>query len=178
MEGSNLKRESASNEQKTELFYHTLFRQGSDQLSPEIVTYMLLCISMLLLFIPVQELLPLLENDNILVIWAFNLLTVMAVTFYMKKYHVIACNKQMETIADCILYMPVDKKAYKKYIFKQLLQFLKKISIAGVIQQLSVALIAYHTISFWNILYVLVQTFLIPVVFCSYPILFRKSTKS
>lgn len=160
---------------KIERYYDTLIGQGSGALSPDIVTYMLLFIGMMLLFMPVQELIGEGEEGSLLsIVWCFTLLITMAVTFYMQKYHTVAYgNNKMETVAEKLLYMPIDRKENRKFLFGKLIGFLKKITIAGLIMQVGVALIAYHSVSIWNIIYILGLTFVTPLVFCGLPIVLR-----
>ena len=160
---------------KIEAYYDTLLGQGTDALSPDIATYLLLSISMLLLFLPVQEMFA---EDNgrelLMVVWMFTLLITMSVTFYMMKYHTVAYgNNKSEAVADVLLYMPIDRKENRKFLFGKLVRFLKKITIAVLIMQVGVALIAYHSFSIWNIIYVLVLTFVAPLVLCGATILLR-----
>ena len=175
MEGKPVKNDSQIQRQKIVTYYETLIGQGTGALSPDIVTYLLLVISMMLLFLPVQELFGKGSDDNLLsVVWVFMLLFSMAVNFYMMKYHTVSYgNNKAEAVADVLLYMPIDRKENRKYLFGILVRFLKKITIAGLIMQVGVALIAYHSISIWNIIYVLVLTFVAPFVFCGLPIVLR-----
>ncbi len=161
--------------QKIERYYETLLSQGTGALSPDIVTYIMLVISMMLLFVPVQELfVPGEDKDLLLIVWAFTLLNTMSVSFYMMKYHTVAYgNNKAEAVSDVLLYMPIDRKENRKFLFGILVRFLKKITIAGLIMQLGVALIAYHTVSIWNIIYILVLTFVMPLLFCGAAIVLR-----
>ena len=174
MERKSVAGESRSQRQKIEVYYKTLLGQGTGALSPDIVTYLMLTIAMLLLFIPVQELFAEGSRDLLLVLWVFTLFITMSVSFYMMKYHMVAYgNNKSEEVADVLLYMPVDRKENRKYLFGILIRFLKKITIAGLIMQVGVALIAYHFVSVWNIIYILVMTFLVPLVFCGATIVLR-----
>ena len=92
----------------------------------------------------------------------------------MMKYHAVSYgNNKSEAVSDVLLYMPVDRKENRRYLFGILIRFLKKITIAGLIMQMGVALIAYHFVSIWNIIYVLVVTFVVPLVFCGGTIVLR-----
>ncbi len=158
---------------KIERFYETLIGQGNAGLSPDIVTYLLLCISMMLLFIPVQEMVGEGEDGSLLsIVWVFTLLITMAVNFYMQKYHTVTYgNNQMETVAEKLLYMPIDRREKRRFLFEILIRFLGRITIAGLIMQVGVALIAYRSVSIWNILYILGLTFVAPLVLCGLPII-------
>ena len=174
MERKSLDGEGRMQREKIEAYYETLLGQGTGALSPDIVTYILLCISMLLLFIPVQELFAEGSKDLLLIVWVFTLLFTMSVSFYMMKYHTVAYgNNKLEEVAAALLYMPIDRKENRKYLFGILIRFLKKITIAGLIMQVGVALIAYHFVSIWNIIYILVLTFVVPLVFCGATIVLR-----
>ena len=170
-----MERKSVTQREKVEKYYDTLIGQGTGALSPDIVTYILLFIAMMLLFIPVQELFAEGNNDNLLsVVWVFTLLFTMSVSFYMMKYHTVSYgNNKAEAVADVLLYMPVDRKENRKYLFGILIRFLRKITIAGLIMQVGVALIAYHFVSIWNIIYILVITFVVPLVLCGATIVLR-----
>ena len=172
-----MERKSVTQREKIEKYYDTLLGQGTGALSPDIATYLLLCITMMLLFIPVQEMFAE-ANDFLPVAWMFTLLLTMAVTFYMMKYHAVSYgNNKSEAVADVLLYMPVDRKENRKYLFGILIRFLKKITVAGLIMQVGVALIAYHFVSIWNIIYILVVTFLVPLIFCGATIVLRDVQK-
>lgn len=170
-----MERKSVTQREKIEQYYDTLHGQGTGALSPDIVTYILLFIAMMLLFIPVQELFDEGNNGNLLsVVWVFTLLFTMSVSFYMMKYHTVSYgNNKAEAVADVLLYMPVDRKENRKYLFGILIRFLKKITIAGLIMQVGVALIAYHFVSIWNIIYILVITFVAPLILCGATIVMR-----
>ncbi len=170
-----MERKSVTQRERIENYYGTLLSQGTGALSPDIVTYMLLFISMLLLFIPVQELFAEGNNGDLLsVVWVFTLLLTMSVSFYMMKYHTVTYgNNKSEAVADVLLYMPVNRKENRRYLFGILIRFLKKITIAGLVMQVGVALIAYHSLSIWNIIYILVLTFIVPLVFCGLAIVLR-----
>ena len=170
-----MERKSVTQREKIEKYYDTLIGQGTGALSPDIVTYILLFIAMMLLFIPVQELFAEANNGNLLsVVWVFTLLFTMSVSFYMMKYHTVSYgNNKAEAVADMLLYMPVDRRENRKYLFGILIRFLKKITIAGLIMQVGVALIAYHFVSIWNIIYILVITFVAPLILCGATIVMR-----
>lgn len=170
-----MERKSVTQREKIEKYYDTLIGQGTGALSPDIVTYILLFIAMMLLFIPVQELFAEGNNGNLLsVVWVFTLLFTMSVSFYMMKYHTVSYgNNKAEAVADMLLYMPVDRRENRKYLFGILIRFLKKITIAGLIMQVGVALIAYHFVSIWNIIYILVITFVAPLILCGATIVLR-----
>lgn len=170
-----MERKSVTQREKIEKYYDTLIGQGTGALSPDIVTYILLFIAMMLLFIPVQELFAEGNNDNLLsVVWVFTLLFTMSVSFYMMKYHTVSYgNNKAEAVADMLLYMPVDRRENRKYLIGILIRFLKKITIAGLIMQVGVALIAYHFVSIWNIIYILVITFVAPLILCGATIVLR-----
>lgn len=170
-----MERKSVTQREKIEKYYDTLIGQGTGALSPDIVTYILLFIAMMLLFIPVQELFAEGNNGNLLsVVWVFTLLFTMSVSFYMMKYHTVSYgNNKAEAVADMLLYMPVDRRENRKYLFGILIRFLRKITIAGMIMQVGVALIAYHFVSIWNIIYILVITFVAPLILCGATIVLR-----
>lgn len=174
MERKSVVDESRMQRQKIESYYEALLGQGTGALSPDIVTYLLLSIAMILLFIPVQELFAEGSRDLLLIAWVFTLFITMSVSFYMMKYHTVSYgNNKSEAVADVLLYMPIDRKENRKYLFGILIRFLKKITIAGLIMQVGVALIAYHFVSIWNIIYILVMTFIVPLVFCGATIVLR-----
>lgn len=170
-----MERKPLTQREKIEKYYDTLIAQGSAGLSPDIVTYLILGIVMMILFIPVQAFFE--EGDQgalFAVAWCFTLLGTMVITFYMQKYHTVTYEKnQTEAVGEKLRYMPIDRKENRRYLFGKLIAFLKKITIAGLIMQLGVSLIAYHAVSIWNVLYILLLTFVIPLVFCGLPIVLR-----
>ena len=171
MEGKSvdeLKYTNRTEAEKVEMYYDTLLKQGSAELSPDIVAYLILVISMLLLFIPVQELFSEgKDNELLFIVWVFMLLTSMAVHFYMQKYHAVVGGKnKIENVAEKMRYLPIHHKVRRNYLLRILVRILLKITIAGLIIQSGMALIAYHQISIWNIVYVLVMTFFVPMLFC------------
>ena len=85
MERKSVGDESRMQRQKIEAYYATLLGQGTGALSPDIVTYLLLSIAMILLFIPVQELFTESGKDLVMAAWTFTLLYTMSVSFYMMK---------------------------------------------------------------------------------------------
>ncbi len=171
-----MEREYMTQREKIERYYDTLIGQGSGALSPDIVTYLLLCIAMMMLFLPIQEMWG--EDALFSIVWVFTMLITMAVTFYMGKYHTVTYgNNKIETVAEKLLYMPIDHRVKRRYLFGKLIGFLKKITIAGMVMQLGVALIAYHFVSIWNIIYILGVTFVVPFVFCGMMIILNDITR-
>lgn len=168
-------KEPLSRRQKVERYYETLISQGSAGLSPDIVAYLLLFIGMMLLFVPVQEVLGEEgEHGLFMMVWSYTMLITMAVTFYMQKYHLVTFgNNKTENVAEKLFYMPIDRKENRRFLFGKLVALLKRMMIAGLIMQLGVALIAYHTVSVWNVIYILGMTFLMPLIFCGAPIVLR-----
>ncbi len=159
-----MEREHITQRERIETYYNTLLEQGSNELSPDMVTYILLGIGMMLLFVPVQEMLK--EGDLFVVVWCATWLINMAITFYMSKYSGVGYgNSKTESVADVLVYMPIDHKVKRKFLFGKLMKILIRITIAGLIMQLGVALIVYHTISIWNVVYALGLTFIVPLIF-------------
>ncbi len=170
-----MERKPLNQREKIEKYYDTLIAQGSAGLSSDIITYLLLCIVMMILFIPVQTFF---EEENrgplFAVVWCFTMLGTMAITFYMQKYHTVTYEKnRTEAVGEKLRYMPIDRKENRRYLFGKLIAFLKKITIIGLVEQLGVTLIAYHTISLWNVFYILVLTFVIPLLLCGWVIVAR-----
>nr|MBQ8253380.1 hypothetical protein [Lachnospiraceae bacterium] len=171
-----MERKSVTQRERIEKYYDTLLGQETGALSPDIVTYLLLVIAMMLLFIPVQELFVKGSSDRdlLFIVWTFTLFFTMSVSFYMMKYHAVSYgNNKTEAVSDMLLYMPLDRKENRRYLFGVMIRFLKKTTIAGLLMQLGVALIAYHSVSIWNIIYILVMTFVAPLVICGAQIMLR-----
>ena len=159
-----MEREHITQRERIERYYNTLLEQGSNELSPDVVTYILLGIGMMLLFVPVQEMLK--ERDLFAVVWCATMLINMAIIFYISKYSGVGYgNNKAESVTDVLVYMPFDHKIKRKFLFGKLLKILIRITIAGLIMQLGVALIVYHTISVWNAVYALGITFIVPLIF-------------
>lgn len=167
-----MEREHITRRESVEQYYNVLLEQGSNEVSPDVVTYILLGIGMALLFVPVQEMMGEGERKTLLItVWSATFLINMAITFYMSKYSGVGYgNNKMESVANVLFYMPIDHKEKRKFLFGKLLKMLIRITIAGFIMQLGVALIVYHTISVWNVAYIFALTFVVPMVFCWMPI--------
>lgn len=159
-----MEREHITQRERIERYYNTLLEQGSNEVSPDVVTYILLGIGMILLFVPVQEMLE--EGDLFAVVWCATMLINMAIIFYMSKYSGVGYgNNKAESVADVLVYMPIDHKVKRKFLLEKLLKILVRITIAGLIMQLGVALIVYHKITVWNVVYALGLTFIVPFIF-------------
>lgn len=164
-----------SQEERIKKFYEIFLSQNPDVFLTDFVSYLLLGIGMIATFVPVQELIS--EKDALPVLWIILIWIGFAANLYMSKYYTYTNAKIPETVPDQLLYMPIDKKVYKKFLFSQLLRFLKKVTIAGLVIQTGMTLLIEHTISIWNFVYVLTLTFVLPFLLCGITIVTRKSTR-
>ena len=128
-----MERKPLTQREKIENYYDTLIAQGSAGLSPDIITYLLLCIVMMILFIPVQTFFEEGDRSTIFaVVWCFTLLGTMAITFYMRKYHTVTYeNNKTEAVGEKLRYMPIDRKENRRYLLGKLIAFLKKPNMAA-----------------------------------------------
>lgn len=164
-----MERESLTQRERVEQYYNTLKEQGSNELSPDVVAYILLGIGMMLFFAPVQGIFAG-EEKIFAVVWCAALLINMAITFYMSKYSGAGYgNNKVESVTDVLHYMPVNHTVKRNFLFGRLMKILIPITVAGLIMQLGMALIAYHKISIWNVVYVIGITVVVPLVFSWLP---------
>lgn len=168
-----MERERMTRRERVEQYYKVLLEQEGVEVLPDCITYILLAIGMALFFVPVQEMIVEGETRTLLIIvWSATLLINMAITFYMSKYSDARYeNNKTESVAKVLFYMPIDHKEKRKFLFGKLFKILLRITIIGLIMQLGIALIVYHTISIWNVVYIVAITFAVPMIFCGMPIL-------
>ncbi len=161
-----------SQEERIEKFYEVLLSQSSDASLNDMFSYLLLGIGMISVFIPAQEIF--FNKDDASLMWTFVIWIAFGVHLYMNKYFTYTNGKISETIREQLLYMPIDGKLYRKFLFSRLTAFLNKISIVAFVIQIFMAILVEHSISIWNVLYVGLLTFLLPFLFCSITIICGK----
>lgn len=98
------------------------------------------------------------------IIWIVALWSINAPLYYMMPYQQFRENGKSVSLYKKIKYLPVDIRQVKIVRVEYLLAFLKKTFIAAMIVQLISTLLFYHTLSIWNIVYVLILGGFLPFV--------------
>lgn len=167
-----MERKPLTRHERIEKYYDELIVQGSVGFPPDIMAYLSIIISIYFSIVPVQEFLSGVQSWGLICCCVG--LDSLGIEYYMRKYLIVTYERnRMETVSEKLMYMPIDRKENRRYLFGKLVAFLKKITIAGLIMQLGVALITYHSISIWNIIYILVLIFVIPLVLVGLTIVLR-----
>lgn len=167
-----MERKPLTRRERIEKYYDELIAQGSAGFPPEIMAYLSIFISLCFSIVPAQEFVA--GEQSWGSIYCFVGPHTVWIIYYMRKYLIVTYERnRTEIVGEKLRYMPIGRKENRRYLFGKLIAFLKKPTIAGLIMQLGVTLITYHSISIWNIIYVLVVTFIIPFVLCGLTIVQR-----
>lgn len=154
-------------EQKIAKFYEVLSKQPNDAAMSQILTYLFLFICMIMAFCPAQVWRQ--EGDTAIG-YTISWLSVFAAWAYMNKYTLVTSNRVNESIIDKLVFMPIDYKAYKKYLFHVLMRYLFRVTAVGLVIQILVTLLVYHQLSIWNFIYILGPMFVLPLIINSFSI--------
>lgn len=158
-----MERKPLTRRERIEKYYDELIAQDIVGFPPDIMAYYSIIISICFLVIPVQEFFA--GEQSWGIICCFVGPNALGIEYYMRKYLIVTYERnRTEIVGEKLRYMPIGRKENRRYLFGKLIAFLKKPTIAGLIMQLGVTLITYHSISIWNIIYVHVVTFIIPFV--------------
>lgn len=138
------------------------------------------CVFLLLVIstCPAQDIL--MENNEILTDGSaplmpmlMGILGIFATYLRICSYEVYAENQQNCIIAEILRYHPIDMKEVKKMKIFYQFRFLVKLTVVALLLQLGVTYLAYKTISWINIGYIVLFVFLVPFFFEVIPMQFR-----
>lgn len=127
----------------------------------------------MLFFLPAQELLVDVDESFPLIILMV-LCGPVAAYFRIMPYQAYGTQPNHRMIAEIIKYHPVNRAQKKKMELFYTIRYMAKVTIVGMVIQLSMALFVCKSISWINIAYVLVVAFVYPVVLNVFSIYFEK----
>ena len=127
----------------------------------------------MLFFLPAQELLVDVDESFPLIILMV-LCGPVAAYFRIMPYQAYGTQPNHRMIAEIIKYHPVNRAHKKKMELFYTIRYMAKVTIVGMVIQLSMALFVCKSISWINIAYVLVVAFVYPVVLNVFSIYFEK----
>lgn len=148
---------------KIERFFEEYYRVRKwDKQSYNVVCGIFAMIQILLMIFPIQDLW--MEENYSFLIYMISMLSIYTLYFYMMSYRLIKEGQQNELLSQKLRYLPVDKRVFKIWKTRLLFRFATKIFLASLTTQLLFSVIIVHGISWKNIVYVVMVTFLVPVL--------------
>lgn len=112
------------------------------------------------------------ESPDIL--WFVGMFGMSAVTSYLAPYLHFQEEGKSQKIYNKLQYLPVGLKELQRYRLKKVFLFCLKVAAIFLLIQLFFTLVVYHTITLWNIGYVVIGGFLFPLCVGALTALFSK----
>ena len=151
-------------QEKVKKFFHKLYDKSVQKGVLLCVNGAIIFLLMILCLMPIQELFVDLEDSPWIipgVLAMFSCFMTVIRTSFFKSY---TENQKSRAMQEVLKYYPISKKAIWKHKMMDLLPFLAKVTGVGLFLQVIVALIVYKTVSWMNIVYVVVSVFFCPVL--------------
>lgn len=143
-----------SEQVKAEKFFNRLWKNSTAKVASWFLTGIFLFLIMILCMLPAQEMFA--EEWQLFMPSIVTMLTCMMMFFRSAIYDQYNENQKSRFMADILKYHPINRKEVWKYKTKKLTTFLAKVTGVGLVFQILVALIAYHSISWLNFFYIVV----------------------
>jgi len=151
-------------QEKVKKFFHKLYDKSVQKGVLLFVNGIFIFLIMILCLIPIQELLADFEDDPWIMPGLLAMFSCCMATIRTSFFRDYTENQKSKTMKEFLKYYPISKKAIWKHKMMVLLPFLAKVTGVGLLLQMIVALIAYITVSWMNIVYVVGSTFFAPVL--------------
>lgn len=143
-----------SEQVKAEKFFNRLWKNSTAKVASWFLTGIFLFLIMILCMLPAQEMFA--EEWQLFMPSIVTMLTCMMMFFRSAIYDQYNENQKSRFMTDILKYHPINKKEVWKHKIKNLATFLAKVTGVGLVFQILVALIAYHSISWLNFFYIVV----------------------
>ena len=148
---------------KVEKFFNQLWNKSVSKAVSWFLVGLFIFLIMLLSMMPAQGLLVETEDSPWLMPGVLTMLSFMMVYFREMPYNQYTDNQKSRFMSEILRYHPIDKKEIWKNKMLNLVSFLSKVTGAGLVLQIVVALIAYKSISWLNFFYIIVFLFVFPI---------------
>ena len=150
-------------EQKIEQFFEEYYRfKKWDKQSSDVVAGVFVFIQIVLMIFPIQILYT--EENRFGLLLLLGTFGIYAPLYYMLPYRLLKEGKQKTMVWQKLKYLPVELESLKKWRIRLLVRFVGKVFLACLVIQLLFSLIAFHRISWVNIVYVVIAGFVIPLL--------------
>lgn len=146
---------------KVEKFFNRLWKNSAAKVASGFLTGIFLFLIMILCMLPAQELFA--EGWSLFMPGILVMFTWMMMFFRSAMYDQYNENQKSRLMADILKYHPINRKEVWKHKTKKLTTFLAKVTGVGLVFQILVSLIAYHSISWLNFFYIIVFLFGFPM---------------
>lgn len=147
-------------EVKVEKFFERLWNKSISKAVSWFLIGILLFIGLWLCMVPAQDVLA---EDKYLS-WGLIFLSAMAAAARVSPYQQYTENQKSRKMIDILKYHPVSKRAIWKVKMKSLCAFQAKVAGIGLVIQIISSLIAYKTVTFDNIIYIVFNLFIVCMV--------------
>lgn len=147
-------------EVKVEKFFSRIWKQSVSKAVSWFLIGILLFIGLGLCMVPAQDVLA---EDKYLS-WGLIFLSTMAAARRVSPYQQYTENQKSRKMIDILKYHPISKKAIWKVKMKCLLAFQAKVTAVGLVIQMIASLIAYKTVTFDNVIYIVYNLFIVCMV--------------
>lgn len=159
--------------QKIEQFFEEYYRfKKWDKQSCDVVAGVFAFIQIVLMIFPIQILYT--EENRFGLLLLIGTFGMYAPLYYMLPYRLLKEGKQKTTVWQKLKYLPVELESLKKWRIRLLVRYVGKVFLACLIIQLLFSLITIHSISWVNIVYVVVAGFAIPMLVNALGIILEK----
>ena len=148
---------------KVEKFFNQLWNKSVSKAVSWFLIGIFLFIIMILCMMPAQGLFVETEDSPWLMPGVLTMLSFMMIYFREIPYNQYTDNQKSRFMSEILRYHPIDKKEIWKHKMLKLVSFLGKVTGAGLILQIVMALIAYKSISWLNFFYIIVFLFVFPI---------------
>ena len=147
-------------EVKAEKFFKRLYDKSVSKAVSWFLIGILLFCGIWLCMIPAQDVM----TEDKFLSWALILLSAMAAAARVSPYQQYTENQKSRKMIDILKYHPISKRAIWKVKMKSLCIFQAKVTGAGLVIQTISSLIAYKTITFDNVIYIVFNLFIVCMV--------------
>lgn len=158
-------RKKSSEQIKTEEFFERLYDKSVSKTVSRFVIGIFIFLIMIASMLPAQEIYAGAEKDSpLLMSGVLTMLSFMMVSMRTAPFKQYTENQKSRTMAEILQYYPISKKEIGKLKMSNLLRFLAKVTVVGILLQCIVAFIAYGEISWLNFFHIFICVFLFPIV--------------
>ena len=149
---------------KADKFFHKLYDKSVQKSVLMCVNGAIIFLIMILCLMPIQELFVDLEDSPWIIPGVLTMFSCFMTVIRTSCFKSYTENQKSRAMQEVLKYYPISKKAIWKYKMMDLLPFLAKVTGVGLFLQVIVALIVYKTVSWMNIVYVVVCVFFCPIL--------------
>ena len=162
-----------SEQNQTREFFDKLIKSEMYTTGCWVMVGMMTVFLVMMFFLPVQELLVDV-NESFPLLFLMVLCGPVAACFRIMPYQAYGTQPNHRMVAEIIKYHPINRAEKKKMELFYTVRYMAKVTLVGMIVQITMALLVYKSISWMNIAYVFVVAFVYPVLLNIFSIYFEK----